>query len=275
MKSRWWVFTNFNLELDWDLLFQTEDNVKFIAYAVETCPTTQRVHQQGWAYFSNPRARTAGILPNMHCEIMRGNLAQNNAYCEKQNKLITFGREPRQGERRDIAEVFEAIRGGATELELAEANPPQFCQYGRRFEDYRRLLVPKRTWKTEVKVFWGEPGSGKTRRAWDLLGGFDGGVAVSYTAGGFFLGYNGEDRVLIDDFDGAIPRDLFLQLTDRYPLLINIKNGCCHWCPKLLIITSNSHPSSWYDDFQAILRRLSSVEQMLLKGNSVALLAAG
>ena len=274
MKSRWWCFTNFDLDFDWNHLFENETCIVYLAYGEEVCPSTGREHQQGWIYFKNSKASTRDILGTMHAEVMRGNIKQNDAYCSKEGSLIEYGVKPKQGARRDIAAVFEAIREGESELSLAETNPSQWVQYGRRFEDYRRLLVPRRMWKTEVHVYWGETKSGKTHRAWEVTGGRDNPqtVSIGYTSGGFFTNYHGEPNVILDDFDGNMPRELFLQITDRYPMHVNVKNSSVQWAPKRLIITSNFPPERWYGTYDAekgvwvgdaaVMRRLDIVEQM-------------
>lgn len=261
MKSRWWCFTNFDLDFDWQHWYETNDTVIYIAYGEETCPTTKRLHQQGWFYVKNSIAGTSRILPKIHTEIMRGSIMQNDRYCSKEaGELIELGSKPRQGQRRDLNGVFDLIKDhGTSELELAESNPAQWCQYGRRFEEYRALLVPKRQWKSEVIVFWGPAGSGKTKRAWEMA---PKAASISFH-NGFVIGYKGERDVIIDDFeDRSIPRYLFLQMTDRYPMRVNIKNGDVEWSPQRIFITSNFDPNWWYGGCPAVKRRLDSVDQM-------------
>jgi len=252
--------TNYDLEFDWDTFWDDHPLFKYICWGLETCPKTDRLHQQGWCYLKGPRTEPLNELKPMHTEIMKGSIKQNVKYCSKQNELHEWGVRPRQGARRDLDGMMALVKQGVPEIELAETNASLWCQYGRRWEDYRRLLQVRRTWATKVIVFWGETGTGKTRAVYEKAG--DDLAVVTYTKGGFFLGYNGEETVLLDDFDSdAMPRQVFLHITDRYPYVANVKNGSVNWAPKVIYITSNTHPRLWYGEDDAVLRRLSVVEQ--------------
>lgn len=103
---------------------------------------------------------------------------------------------------------------------IAENYFSQWIRYNKSFEKYRDIIQEDRRWKTEVIVYWGEPGSGKTRKAIE-----EGGIPIQYR-NGFWLGYNNQPVIIIDDFDSdSLPIDEFLKITDRYPYNINIKNG--------------------------------------------------
>lgn len=258
-KSRWFHFTNYDMDYDWNHKYETENTIKYIAYGLEHTKSG-RPHHQGWMYVKNPLYNTRRLLGTMHSEIMKGNIDQNDSYCSKENELVKIGIKPKQGNRRDISDIMDSIReNGESSLDIAQDNPNLWVQYGRRFDDYRRLLLPRRTWKTEVSVFWGESGTGKTSTAWELAPN----AAVVSFHNGFIIGYSGEEDVIFDDFeDSSIPRQLFLQLTDRYPLKVNIKNGEMEWAPKRIIITSNFNPKYWFSGCEAVARRLDYVENL-------------
>ena len=67
--------------------------------------------------------------------------------------------------------------------------------------------------------------------------------------------------MLIDEFEPTmVTRSLFLQITDRYPMTVNIKGGSANWAPKQLFFTSNHDPNKWYtvddnDQDPAVKRR--------------------
>jgi hypothetical protein len=78
---------------DWEKLC---DQLRYLAYAEETCPTTQKKHFQAFAYAKAPM-RFGGwkeLFPTAHIEKMKGNFAQNEKYCSKEGKLIEFGERP-------------------------------------------------------------------------------------------------------------------------------------------------------------------------------------
>jgi RNA helicase. len=185
---------------------------------------------------------------------------------------MEFGRnsdkEKLQGARTDLREVQRELDEGASDATIAREHFSLWCQYGRRFTAYRDLVLSKpRDFKTEVRVFWGDSDTGKTRRAYEIgneLFGRDPDNVKWYN--GFCVGYDGGDCVLLDDFNPiTVPLTDFLALTDRYPLKINIKGGDKNWNPKMIIITSNIDPTNWYayEDnrhFHAIMRRLDVIE---------------
>lgn len=259
MKSRLWCTTVYDMSFDFQALYD-KGGIKYLGYGEEVCPTTNRPHWQAFVLFQNARdsvKAVAKLFGNSHVEKCKGSLSQNVDYCSKEAELHHLGDPPRQGARHDVSECMSAVKEGVSELEIAESSPTLWCMYGRRFEAYRDLLQPKRAWKTEVRVFWGEAGSGKTKTAVEWLG--DSYDDVTFTQGGFFIGYHNNENVLIDDFDyKSMPRDIFLKVTDRYQLTINVKGGERTWNPRRIAITSNKEPSEWYTwgDPYAIIRRL-------------------
>ena len=256
-RRRRWCFTNFDMEMEWKAV----QGLRYVCYGDEVSPTTQKRHQQGWLLFKNAvtlAVATSRVGGKMHMEPMRGTIEQNDKYCSKESGLTEIGDKPMQGFRVDIEEYLARVRDGVPEVELAEAAPALWAQYGRRGETLRRMLRPRRRWDTEVKVWWGKPGSGKTRAAIAWLGDDYDDVCV---AGTFIVGYRGATSVLFDDFEaGTVRRGLFLRLLDRHPLRINIKYDEMEWNPIKLAVTSNFEPGDWYPgDREAVLRRISEV----------------
>lgn len=261
-KARWWCVTLYDMDLNVENL--VPDPCQYLAYGDEICPTTERKHRQLYCYFKTPRGsmkNVAKIFNNSHVEPMYGSITDNESYCSKESDLVTFGEMPRQGRRSDIETVFDDIKQGKPEVEIAMESPALWCQYGKRFEEFRQLIQPDRDWKPEVRVYWGTPGSGKTKAAKQWLGDHDS-VTI---ANGFFIGYRNNENVLFDDLDFKfMPRYLLLQCLDRYKMNVNIKGGEKKWNPRRIAITSNTAPEEWYcyGDNDAITRRIDHVEQM-------------
>lgn len=264
-NARWWVFTNYGLELDYAAI----KGMTYVSYGVEHGEKEGREHHQGFIHFKNAislktaarRLRCEGCTKGAHVERMRGTPEQNAIYCEKENERTTIGELPRQGRRVDIAEYLQRVREGVSELKLAEDAPGMWAQYGRRGERLREMLQEPRTWKTEVKVWWGPPGTGKTLNAIKWLGEDYDDVAVH---GDFVVGYKNNPNVLIDDFGpGALRRDLLLRMLDGYKLTVNVKYGSATWNPKRVAITSNHNPTEWYAEPGAVMRRIDAVMHLV------------
>jgi len=111
-------------------------------------------------------------------------------------------------------------------------------------------------------VFWGPSGVGKTHRVFarepDVY-------RVKRPKKGqplWFEGYDGEKAILLDDFEGWIPWDELLNITDKWRMQINIKgaHGNASW--ERVYLTSNSHPETWYpkrEYKEPLLRRLTEI----------------
>jgi len=271
-NARWWVFTNYGLELDYEAI----KGMTYVSFGVEHTQEG-REHHQGFIHFQNAvsmktaarRLRSEEDKTNgARVDRMRGTPEQNEIYCEKENPRTTYGVKPAQGQRVDVAEYMNRVREGVSELTLAEDAPNIWAQYGRRGEQLRNMLQEQRTWKTEVKVWWGPPGTGKTFQAIQWLDrqstageGYDE-VSVH---GDFVVGYKNSPNVLIDDFGpGAMRRDKFLRMMDRYKMTVNVKHSERTWNPKRVAITSNHNPTDWYAESGAVMRRLDAVVHLTI-----------
>lgn len=109
-----------------------------------------------------------------------------------------------------------------------------------------------------VRVFWGAPGSGKSRRAWDEAG-LDAYPKDPCTK--YWDGYQGGENVVIDEFRGDINISHILRWFDRYPVNVECKFGAVTLRATNIWITSNKDPREWYPDVNqdtkdALLRRL-------------------
>lgn len=248
--SRGWCFTDHNViqRMEMTPNFYNFD-YSYIIYGLETCPTTGKMHHQGYVYFKHEKSFTkvTKLLPKCHIEKAFGSPQQNYDYCSKEGTFWEDGQLPKQGRRKDLDDIKEDIKKGVSEEKIADENFSQWVQYRHAFADYRNMIRPKRNWKSYVKVIWGGAGSGKTRQVMEEIGdkNYD---MCQFTQGGFIIGYTGADIVVFDDFDCRMPRDVFLTLTDRYHTMVNVKGGSMLWNPKTIYFTSNYNPENWYGD---------------------------
>lgn len=169
---------------------------------------------------------------------------------------------PQPGKRSDLDAVQDTIRNGGTIAKVAEEHFGCYVKYHRGIERAMSLLLAPRNFKSEVIVYWGETGSGKTRRAMES----DNAPTWIYSSDGWFDGYVGDEIVLFDDFGGhEFKITYLLKLLDRYPMRVRIKGGFVQWCPKTIYITSNVDPNLWYPNARqqhrdALARRIEKIE---------------
>ncbi len=153
------------------------------------------------------------------------------------------------------------IDEGASEKAIADSCFAVWCRNYRAFSRYRILSTVGRTWQTELLVYWGPPGSGKSAHALELGGESQYWLTPPKHAGGdvWWDGYDGHHTVIIDEFYGWLPRSTLQRLVDRYPFMVETKGGAVPFVAKRIIITSNKPPRMWYTKIGlgAMVRRLA------------------
>lgn len=164
------------------------------------------------------------------------------------------------GSRTDLQQVHEAIKAGMEINELADRYFGTYLRYERSLKAYYSMQSRVRNFKTEVYVYWGRTGLGKTWRATVEAGP----SCWYYGSDGWFDGYCGQQSAIFDDFGGhEFKLTYLLKLLDRYPMSVRIKGGFVNWAPLRVYITSNKNPRDWYNCLQvhqeALERRFTKV----------------
>jgi len=87
----------------------------------------------------------------------------------------------------------------------------------------------------------------------------------------WFDGYDGQDHVLFDDFRASwCTFSHLLNLLDKYPVNVEIKGGFRMFKPKIIWITSATHPRSTYTldnskdkdgDIAQLIRRIDCIRK--------------
>jgi len=222
-------------------------------------------HWQWYMEFANPRSLSSvrKMFPGAHIEDSFSPDAASE-YCGKEETRVpdtffeygTRGKET-QGSRNDLLAVQGRLRQGGSVSDIYTEFPLVAAKYPRFIERCADVFTAPRNWKTEVRVFRGPTGCGKTQLAHELYPD----IWVK-PDGQWFDGYDRHPHVLIDDFDGGrscgISYRFLLRLLDRYRLQVPIKGGFKEWVPKVIIITTNVEPRGWYpwEDFAPLERRI-------------------
>ena len=233
-------------------------------------------------------------FPAAHIDRAEGTAAECRAYVEKSGKWAdsekaetavpgTFeewGELPieKQGERRDLSQLYEYIKDGLSNYEIMEQNPDYLLNLEKierarqavREQQYRNTFR-----KLKTTYIWGPTGVGKTRS-----------VMEQYSYSGVyrvtdyihpFDSYAGEEVLLLDEYGSNFKiRDL-LNYLDGYPLNLPCRYTNRVACYNAVYIISNLCLSKQYTDIQfdspatfaALLRRIHTVIQYTGPGQFV------
>lgn len=258
-RLRNWLFTCFDLSdkfTEWTEDTKPED-VRYLVYQPERCPDTGREHLQGYIELSKSYRRSAvqGLLSNgrIHLEARQASREKARRYCLKDDtrtgpatELGVFERG--QGSRSDLRTVATAITEGASTAAIALEHPTTWIRYHRGIESLAAVRDSREYAfrRVQVLVLWGDTGTGKTRAAFELLGGEPYVLALRSEGTLWFDGYRGQMGIIFDDFYGGIRHSNLLNLLDGHFLQLPVKGSFTYARWNRVVITSNTHPTGWY-----------------------------
>lgn len=253
--SKTWVYTlNNNTEQELTSLKALTVNKHRCCAENEGTP-----HLQGSVTFTRSYRLTQlrKLFPRCHWEVAKARDSEN--YCIKGEIIIDIDNK-QQGKRSDILEASKT----STMYECAKMFPVEYIKYNKGLEKLQNILQSKELptfIKMEVIVFWGQSGSGKSKRARELDPNLYN-VPEPINGTVWFDGYDGEDTILLDDFYGWLKYHTLLQFLDGYKMMVPVKGGFTQKRWKRVIITSNKPPEEWYmrEEIDALKRRLNTVE---------------
>lgn len=182
-----------------------------------------------------------------------------------------------QGKRSDLLNLRDAIKSGKRGRDLLDDDllAPTALQYTKAVDVcIATYATPMPRDNIRVVFHYGPAGTGKTMCCHsDEAYYFDGNQS------GFWLGYKGETKVILDEFSGSTCAPLFFQrLCDRYPLWINVKGGQVPCMAVDVHITSNFLPSQWWSEKtkynrEAVYRRIHEVHYHRALNDNVVLVS--
>lgn len=283
-RNRCWVFTSFS---------ETEpkfhNDMKYLLYAPEVCPETNRKHWQGYVYYYNELSITQSQNRigggKHHHKMSRADLLnENKSYIigpyEKNGKKKPFnkdavekGNEPKQGRRNDVEELVSLVSVGSLSCdEVAIHDPIKYHQYGRTLDRVEEIYMSKIYRKEMTEGIWiyGPTGVGKSHLAFE---GFT--PETHYVVpddNGWWDNYRQQDIVIFNDYRGWIRYERMLELMDKYPTEVKRRGRPpLPFTSKMIIITSSLPPWKIYqnrneEDSLDQLKRRCEIRKMEKKG---------
>ncbi len=294
MANRSYVWTYFRIALDADECARVvrehggSDVVRYSIGQLERCPSSSRLHIQGYTELRNPMRVPGfkgtfgpGVREIVHVEPRRGTREQAREYCRKEDTRVSGPWETGEwtgggsGRRTDLAALKVSIDDGADDVALWEGHFTHMLRYHKAVGTYRLLKAAALGSKQRdilCRVYYGRTGTGKSHRAFKEAACEVESFYVLPQGRGdiWFDGYIGQRGLIIDEFYGWIQWSLLLRILDKYPLQVPIKGGFVAASWTHIWITSNSCPDQWYDvskvgTLEPLKRRLTKVEVMDVK----------
>lgn len=279
-KATKWCFTvNDNAQV-WadglmELIYNNEsDHIRYVCGQLEIAPDTGNLHFQGYLQMRH-QCRLSWLKAHVHNtahwepQIASVNDDARN-YCSKEEtrapdvEFIEFGDYCKnERARADLVPFKNAIKEGMTQRQLAEEFTTEYIRYHRAADRLSSLYAPERP-EVNIKLYYGEPGTGKTRLAME-----DPDHYVIPIGKGLWLdGYDKQDTLILDDFSGSLSSTGLtdtLRLLDRYLLRVPVKGSFTWITASTVIVTTNIHPFRWYkwktraNQYEALYRRFTEV----------------
>ncbi len=291
-RSRGWLFTDHNYE---EKTADTYKNIRDCIYGVignEKAPETGSPHLQGYVYlkfnitFSAMKKRiltATGREPNFRAA--NGTADSNFVYCSKDGDWIEWGKRPQQGKRIDLLRLKIAAETNMPLIEVWRENFEGMLKYHKGFAKFKQLIQQKkgRAWRTiKVTLIMGPTGIGKTKKALynqDLSF-----INDTYLIHGgdiaWWDGYEGEKRLVIDEYANQIKITDLLSLLDGNMKRLNVKHAFSYALWTDVVITTNLeelHEKANPKHKAALARRITTVinlymnPHLLQNGNSNAM----
>lgn len=275
-EAKRWCFTLNNPTIDETELIELLDSMdmEYLVFQLEQ-GENETPHFQGFVCFEKKKrlSQIRHLFP-AHFSVARGTVAQNRAYCTKEEGRIGDFAEigappPEKGARTDLTELHSALQTGTlTVKQYANEYFNLFIKHPNLVQNYQLSQVEGRRDGCEIScvLLIGFPGTGKSFLAAKMARELQLGDVYRHSLGKWWDGYRGERIAIFDDFRGhTLSITDFKLVFDRYALRVQIKGSSCDLAATHFFITTNLDPKDWWKEElfareqAAITRRFTKV----------------
>jgi len=282
--SRNYVFTSYKIEIIEILrkLFRNGTVQRWVCQQ-EECPSTKRVHYQGYVVFAKtnrmPKVKELLEDQTIHLERRKGTEQDAYEYCRKEETRMDGPWEEgdfskTQGKRNDLLSIKSYIDEGKEESEIADDYFEHWVRHYKAIREYRIMrlgAIRDGSEEMVVRYLWGRSGSGKTRSIFNEYDASEVYMVMRPTNGSLYYdGYKGQKVIVYDDFYGWAPISHMLNVMDRYPMQLKIHGGMMPFLKSTttIIFTSNKKWDELYqwpnDEIKnAFRRRMNYIREFI------------
>lgn len=272
MSSRSYCFTSYKKINPNNLI------VRYCVSGKEICPTTNKIHYQGYAEFHNKITysqcqNALGCDKTLHVEPRKGTRDEARAYCMKDNSYTEIGNwsQGGRGARTDLSKLRDEVLGGKTDMEFLMDDPNVINRYYKFIQNIRNIktlhtsevflknfaknFIPNDAQKKIIerlesqgdKVTWVVDkigGIGKTWLSKYMIS--QGGLRITNAKNSdIAYSYNGQNKIVIDfsrSLEGRINYDAIEALKNG--MVFSSKYQSCSKCfePPLVLVLANFEP---------------------------------
>lgn len=266
-----WIFT-LNNYTEKDEKFFNDLTLTYSVVGKEIGGTTGTPHLQGFITFA--RAYRFASLKKLHPRASWAYAKATDAgnYCLK-DQDYTIRDYRSQGKRNDLLDYVNEIKQSGMKR-ACELNPVCALKFPNGTKFIHSMMLQHRRVEEPPSVFWwyGDAGVGKTRTVFDRFGQDNIYVKNCSKGNKWFDGYEQQSVCLFDDFRAdTLDWNFILQLTDRYPLSVEVKNAMIPFNSPVIIFTSPRSPEATFlnngEDINQFLRRVTEVKNFVTEVN--------
>lgn len=262
VRSRGWCFT-LNNYTEEDIIHLRQRGSKYLLFGKEV-GDNGTPHLQGYVYFKSQRTFSAvkkDFGSRYHLEAQRGSCEQAIDYCKKDGQFEEIGdppmtpKEKGNNEKARYQRAWELAKEGKLEEIDADIRVRLYGTLKKIKADHQTLPEPIAT--LEHEWYWGDSGTGKTRKAREENPG-----AYLKNPNKWWCGYKDQEVVVIDEWSPSHEclASHLKQWADHHPFAAETKGSSMCIRPKKIIITSNYSPEQCFpkvEDLEPIRRRFS------------------